>query len=228
MGKTPITASKIRNLHNNFSLINTMTLYILIITVIISIIAFSNNILMDKFIFNPYAVNHYNQWYRFFSSGFIHADWLHLIINMYVLYSFGNAVESFYGQIFGDIKGEYYFFLLYLGGLLIAVLPTYAKHKNSPHYNALGASGAVSAVVFSSIILSPWTKLYLYGIIGLPAIVFGVAYLGYSYYMDKKGGDQVNHNAHFWGAIFGIIYTIALKPALLGYFFNQIISLGNN
>jgi membrane associated rhomboid family serine protease len=196
-----------------------MTIYIIIITVIISVLAFQNEEIRDKVMFKPYMISTRNEWFRFVSSGFIHADWIHLFINMFVLYSFGNAVESYYGYVFPD-HNSYYFILLYLGAIVISDLPTYKKHTHDPSYNGLGASGGVSAVLFASIIFNPWQKIYLYGIIGIPGIVAGVAYLAYSYYMDKKGGTNVNHGAHFWGAVYGFIFTIALKPSL-GLFFIQ-------
>jgi membrane associated rhomboid family serine protease len=199
-----------------------MTIYILIITIIVSIIAFQNSELMGKLIFNPYNVKNHNEWYRFITSGFIHADFIHLAVNMFVLYSFGQVVEMYYDITFGN-KGWYYFLFLYIGGLLISILPTYAKHKDNPGYNGLGASGAVSAVLFASIIFGPLEKICLYGILCLPSIIMGTLYLFYSYYMDKKGGDNVNHDAHFWGAIYGVIYTLLLEPSLIIDFFQQII-----
>jgi len=198
-----------------------MTLYILVITIILSITALNNEQVMRKMIFNPYQIQHGNEWFRFITSGFIHADWMHLIINMFVLYGFGGVVENYYNQVF-EGKSEYYYLLLYFGGMLIAVAPSYAKHKNDPSYNALGASGAVSAVIFTAILFNPLQKIYFYGIIGLPGILLGPAYLAYSYYMGKKGGDHINHDAHFWGAVFGVLFTIALKPTIALYFINEI------
>jgi membrane associated rhomboid family serine protease len=200
-----------------------MTIYIIIITALISISAFSNQNVMSKCMFNPYIINKNKEWYRFISSGFIHADWLHLIINMFVLYSFGTQVEMIYEGVFGAV-GKFYFIMLYLGGLIISVAPTYKKNKENPYYNSLGASGAVSGVLFAYILFNPWSKIYLYAIIGIPAIIAGVAYLFYSQYMNKKGGDNVNHDAHFWGAVFGFLFTFALKPSLISYFFEQLLN----
>jgi membrane associated rhomboid family serine protease len=198
-----------------------MTTYILAVTIILSITALNNEQVMRKMIFNPYLIQHKKEWFRFITSGFIHADWMHLIINMLVLYSFGGVVERYYNEVF-DLKGEYYYGLLYFGGMLIAVAPSYAKHKNDPGYNALGASGAVSAVIFTAILFNPLQKIYLYGVVGLPGIVLGPGYLAYSYYMSKKGGDHINHDAHFWGAVFGVLFTILLKPSIALYFINEI------
>ncbi len=187
---------------------------------------------MGKLIFNPYAVNHQRQWYRLFSSGLIHADWMHLFINMFVLISFGQVVEVRYSREFGD-KGWYYFIMLYIGGIVISILPTYKKHREDPGYNALGASGAVSAVVFTSILLSPVSGICLYGLLCLPAIIWGVIYIVYSWwagrtkrenvrFVGRIGRDNVNHDAHLWGAVFGFVYTILLKPGLFEIFIAQL------
>lgn len=198
-----------------------MTNILVLITVLVSLAAFSNKDLRYRLIFNPYMVSERKQWYRFISSGFIHADFLHLFINMIVLWSFGNAVERDFKSIFNE-QATYYFTLLYIGGLVISITPSYKRHQHNPAYNALGASGAVSSVLFAAILLRPLDNIYLYGIIGVPAIIMGVLYLGYSYYMDKKGGDLINHDAHFWGAVFGFLFTILLKPSLALYFIDQI------
>lgn len=173
-------------------------------------------------LFNPYSIHTNRQWYRFISSGLIHADWIHLLFNMYVLYIFGNSVEAYYRDVFGD-KAIQYYLLLYFGSLLMSVLPTYNKHKNDPGYNALGASGAVSSVVFAFILFAPLRKLYVFGILPLPAFVFGILYLFYCYYAAKRGGDNINHDAHFWGALYGFFLTLILKPALIALFLDQLI-----
>ena len=197
--------------------------YILIfITSAISVFALNNEELFSKLKFNAYDVKHNNQWYRFFTYGFLHAGYLHLFINMLVLYSFGNIVETFFYHYFPE-KSVFYYLLLYGGGLILSIVPAFGKHKNDVFYNAVGASGAVSAIVFSSIILYPAGKIFLFFIpIPIPAPVFGVLYLAYEYYMAKNGRDNIGHDAHLWGAIFGIIFTIALKPGLVMLFLHQI------
>jgi membrane associated rhomboid family serine protease len=99
------------------------------------------------------------------------------------------------------------------------------NHRHDRYYNSLGASGGVSAILFSFILFDPWQKIYLYGIIGIPAVVAGAAYLGYSWHMDRKGGGHINHGAHFWGAVFGVLFTVVLKPGVLLMFFEKLISL---
>ena len=201
--------------------------YIIIgITVLVSVLCFNNAELFDKGKFNAYDVKHSNQWYRFFTYGFLHAGWLHLLINMMVLYSFGTVVET-YLKFYFPVKYMLYFILLYLGGLILSIIPAYGKNKNNVFYNSVGASGAVSAVVFSSIILYPSGKIFLFFIpIGIPAPVFGVLYLAYEYYMSKKGGDNIGHDAHLWGAIFGLLFTLAIRPQF-GLDFLRQIGLGS-
>jgi membrane associated rhomboid family serine protease len=141
---------------------------------------------------------------------------------MFVLFTFGLAVEGYFRNYF-NTKGSLYYVLLYVGGIICSVLYDYGKHKNDEYYNAVGASGAVSAVVFSYILFNPIGKLYLLIFpIGIPAVIFGALYLVYSAYMSRRGSDQVGHNAHFWGAIFGLAFTIVIEPNLLVILYQQI------
>ncbi|MFN9710705.1 MAG: rhomboid family intramembrane serine protease [Bacteroidota bacterium] len=195
-----------------------MTLVIIIITVIISIGAFSNEKMRNDLIFWPPLINKKQQYYRFITSGFIHADWAHLLFNMITLYSFGEAMELFYVMKI-DKMG---YLLFYLGGLIFSELPSYIKHINNYQYRSLGASGAVSGILFSFILLAPWQTLYVF-FFPLPAIVFAVLYFIYTGYMAKKGGDQINHSAHLWGAIYGMVFTVIMEPAVLKNFWNQLI-----
>jgi len=197
---------------------------IIAITVITSILAWNQQELFSKLKFNPYLTKERKEYWRLISYGLIHADWIHLLVNMFVLYSFGNLVTQYFDLLFPG-KSVFYYLILYVGGLLIASAPGFGRHKNNPYYNAVGASGAVSAVLFSSIVFNPMSKIYLFFVpIGIPAVVFGILYLVYSAYMDKKGKDNVGHDAHFWGGVFGFVITIALKPELFLHFFNEILS----
>ena len=198
-----------------------MTVKIIIVTVLVSLLAFRNHKLMEKLIFNPYMIAQRREWFRFISSGFIHADMIHLFVNMYVLYVFGGMVENFYLQVFEE-KSVLYFALLYIGSLIVSIIPSYNKHKENYLYNALGASGAVSAVLFAFILFQPLTTLYLFKIVPIPGIVFGVLYLAYSFYEAKRAADYVNHEAHFWGAVFGFTFTLIMKPDLLENFIYSI------
>jgi len=197
-----------------------ITIIIIALTAIVSVIAFSNQELFRRLAFNAYDIKHFKNSYRFLSYALIHADWIHLLVNMMVLYSFGRIVEAYYGFYFGT-KGILYYILLYVGGTALSTLPSYGKHKDDYHYTAVGASGAVSAVLFASIIFDPMSKIMIFPIpIGIPAIMFGPMYLAYSWYMGKKNIDNVGHDVHFWGAIFGFVFTIILKPALFGNLLN--------
>lgn len=202
-----------------------ITYIIIAITALISFLAFSNRSLFDKLLFDPYRINHLRQYYRFFTHGLVHADWIHLGINMFVLLSFGRMVEDVFMQIFGTGKGIYFYVLLYIGGLLLSATPSFGKHKNNAWYTAVGASGAVSAIVFASILISPLSGIrFIFIPFDIPAFIFGILYLGYSAYMSRKGHDNIGHDAHFYGALYGLLYTILIKPALLTGFINQISS----
>ncbi len=203
-----------------------ITLVIVIITALISFQAFNNQGLFNKLKHFPYVEQRQGEWYRLLTSGFVHADWIHLGINMFVFYEFGRLIEQLFIQesLFGPIKGRIVFILLYLLGIVFASLPSFAKHKDNPHYSAIGASGAVSGILFAYIIFFPWSTLRLYGIIPIPAIIAGIAYLVYSSWAGKKGGDNIGHDAHFYGALFGFIFTILMKPSLFLLFINQLIN----
>lgn len=200
-----------------------LTIIIIIITAITSFIAFNNPPAFYQMKFNAYLIHHNRQWYRFFTYGLIHADWMHLLVNMFVLWSFGTLVEQLFSNYFGPLA-TMYFLLLYAGGILFSTLPSYGKHKNNDFYNAVGASGAVAAVLFSSIIMYPQgTIMFLFVPFPIPAWIFGIIYLVYSAYMAKQGRDNIGHDAHFWGAVYGVVFTIALNPSFVPDFFRNIL-----
>jgi membrane associated rhomboid family serine protease len=169
---------------------------------------------------NPYKVHTDNQYFRFITSGFIHGDWMHLIFNMIALYSFGSNLE-YYLRVFKGPEYQLYYYGLYLVALILSELPTYLKHRNDSGYNSLGASGAVSAIVFACIIVSPLSWLSFF-FIPMPAFIFGFLYLAYSYYASKKSLGGINHDAHFYGAVFGVIAIILIHPPTLTNFFEQL------
>lgn len=193
-----------------------ITFIIIGMTCLFSIPAFQNRELFGKFLFNPYIIHRNKEWWRFFTHAFVHADWMHLIVNMYSMYLFGLIVEETFVDVFGTEKGVLFFILLYVGGIMLSSYPSFEKHKNNAGYNAVGASGAVSAVVFSSILVYPQMTLALLFLpIPMPGWIFGILYLTYSWYMGKKGTDNIGHDAHFWGAVFGIVFTATIKPAFV-------------
>lgn len=189
------------------------TILIIAITSLISITAFTNSTLFSKLLFNAALIYNRKEWYRFLTHAFLHADWMHLFFNMYVLYMFGGMVENYFNSAFGFVKGEVYFFLLYFVSIIASTTPSYEKNKNNYGYNAVGASGAVAAIVFAAILLNPWMDLYLMFIpIPIPAPIFAVLYLVYCRYAEKRGGDNVAHNVHYWGSLFGAAYTLVILP----------------
>ena len=203
----------------------TITLAIIIFTCLVSISAFSNAKLMDDLIFYAPAIEKRKQYYRFLSHGFLHADYLHLAFNMLALYSFGQAVETMLFSndcVFGS-KGKLFYILLYIGGLIVASIPDYLRHRDNYNYRSLGASGAVSSVIFAAIALLPQLPIRFFFIpIDIPGYVFGLLYLVVSAYLDKRGGGNINHSAHFWGAAFGLIFTF-----VCGYLFADMNMIGN-
>ncbi len=195
----------------------TITLIIIIITAIVSISGFSSQKVIDDLIFYPPAITREKQVYRFFTCGFIHADYGHLIFNMLSLYFFGEHVENKFVEIFGT-KGKLFYLLLYLAALFFCLLPTFFKHKNDYYYRSLGASGAVSAVIFAGILFYPLAGL---GLLFLPiyiaGFIFGFLYLLISSWLEKRGGGNINHSAHIYGAFFGLGFTILLCQVIGQY-----------
>lgn len=198
-----------------------MTIYIIIFTCAISLIGFSNPVFLNALLFEPYSINQRKQYYRFITGGLLHADWMHLFVNMLVLYSFGQAVEYYYAGLFGRFSSIIYL-LLYSSAIFAANVSTYFKHQHNAGFRSLGASGAVSAIVFAFILFAPYQKLYVFFALPLPAIVYGILYLAYEYAMSKRGHSTIHHEAHLEGAIYGIAFTIALKPSVAITFFEKL------
>ncbi|MGB1311277.1 MAG: rhomboid family intramembrane serine protease [Leucothrix sp.] len=195
----------------------TATNIIVAITCLISFLLMQNQAGKSLLIFHPVTINQNKQWYRFLTSGFIHADFWHLAVNMFVLWSFGNVIEKHYYPLAMEAPTLKYI-ALYFGGIIVASIPSYLRHKNDPSYAALGASGGVAAVVFAAIVFAPWQNLYLYGVIAIPQILAGVAYVAYSWYKDKNATDNIGHMAHLTGAAWGFVFTMVLNFGLLTHF----------
>ena len=198
-----------------------VTIILIAISVAASFYAWSRPDIFQRWLFNPYAVSHRKQYYRFLTSGFIHSDYMHLLFNMFTLYFFGPIIEHYYGILFNG-SGTALFLALYFVSMIIADLPTFFKNRNNPHYNSLGASGAVSAVVFSSIMFQPLSEIAIFGILPLPGFILGGLYLLYSYYQGKKMADNINHDAHLYGALFGVAFTVVIWPRVVPLFFEQL------
>ncbi len=198
-----------------------LTLFLIIITSVVSISAFNNYELFNRLKFNAYMVVGKKQYYRLLTNALVHSGWLHLIINMYVLWIFGRFVESAFTQLFS--AGSFLYVLMYILAVPFSSIPALIKQRNNHYYNAVGASGAVSAVVFTTILFAPKTSLFLMFIpIPIPAYIFGVLYLIYSYFMSRRGADNIAHDAHFAGSVFGFIFPLIIEPNLFLNFIHQI------
>jgi membrane associated rhomboid family serine protease len=194
-----------------------VTLIIIIITVVISIFAFTSHKVMDDLIFYPSAITQKNQYYRFITYGFIHADISHLFFNMYAFYLFGGVCENSFINIFGN-AGKTFYVLMYFLSLIACVIPDFLKYNRNPDYRSLGASGAVSAVVFAYILFNPMQGIGLLFIpVFIPGFLFGILFLVVSYFLGKKGGSRVNHSAHIWGAIFGVVFLLIFSQLFSNY-----------
>lgn len=205
------------------------TTFLVGLTSVVSIMAFRNEEMFNKLKFNPYMVLHHKEYGRVFSHALLHSGWLHLAINMYVLWSFGRIVEEAFQleYILGGLAqyGRFFFVLMYVLAIPVSALPALIKHKNSQAYNSVGASGAVSAVVFTLILLAPTSKMGIILIpMQIPAVILGAAYLIYSYIMSRRGNDRIAHDAHFAGAVFGFVFPLILNPKLILHFYNSIMS----
>lgn len=199
-----------------------MTVIIIIITSLFSILAFRQTSLIYRYQLNPVQLFNRRQYARLLLHGFLHANWTHLIINMLVLYSFGEALESYLQQFFGSRWIPYYL-LLYLGAILVSPLYALLRNRKNYNYNAVGASGAVSAVVFATVFFNPWSKIYFFALVPLPGIAFAFVYLVYSWVMSRKGQDNIAHDTHFFGAIYGFLLPVILNPELLTRFIRLLL-----
>lgn len=197
------------------------TLFLVLGTTAISIYALMHPRWIDRLIFWPPAITRDRQYERFITHGFIHADNQHLLFNMITLYFFGRTMEGVYDRLIGPFG----FTLFYLGGLVVAMLPSYAEHRSDARYRSLGASGAVSAVLFAFILLAPWETIYVF-FIPMPAILYGVAYFLWEMHKERQGGDNINHSAHLWGAAYGVLLTLVLSPSFVSRFVQQILNPG--
>lgn len=193
------------------------TYILLAITIGISIAAFNNNNLLNKLILYPKVMQNPAEYYRFLTSGFIHADWQHLLFNMLTFFFIGPYIETY----FLELGNRMHFLELYLLGIIVASIPSFIKNKNNSYYRSLGASGGTSAIIFAWVYISPWSKIYVF-FIPMWSILFAILYVGYSIYMEKLQRDNINHNAHLWGAIFGFVFCFLTDPSNGSYFIEQL------
>ncbi len=193
-----------------------ITYALIAITCVVSWIAFNNRKLADRLILWPPAIDKHKQYDRLVTYGFIHADFMHLLFNMLTLFFFGPQIESLMGDV-----GVWVYPLFYVSALVVSILPTYLKNQHNPNYLSLGASGAVSAILFAYILVRPWSIIGVF-FVPMPAILFAVLYVGYSIWMDRRGGDRINHSAHLAGAAYGVLFMLVMEPRVLGHFLRQL------
>jgi len=191
-----------------------ITLLLIAVTAIVSWMALNNRKLADRLVLWPPAIDRHRQYDRLLTYGFIHADFSHLLFNMITLFFFGRPIEGVMTQLTGSVLT---YPLFYLAALVVSILPSYLKNQKNPNYLSLGASGAVSAVLFAYILLSPWTWIFVF-FLPVPAIIYAVFYVGYSIWMDRRGGDRINHSAHLAGAAFGVLFMVAMEPGVIPMF----------
>lgn len=201
-----------------------ITVMLIILTALTSFNGINNATFLERWMFIPYKIKHDKEWYRFISSGFIHKDYMHLLFNMFTFYFFGGVVEQILAYKFGLVIGGIVFVLFYLMGIVISSIPTYLKNQDNSYYRALGASGGTAATVFASIIILPLSDICLFGILCLPGFLLGILFLLYSYFKGKNQDDAINHDAHLYGAIFGIVFILIVSPGSAITFVNEVMS----
>ena len=187
-------------------------LILIVITVVVSMSAFNNNQLTDRLLYSPYACKHDGDYFRMFGHMFIHADTMHLLFNMMSLFFLGSVLEDELMFTYGNVRGEVHFLVIYILGGLFATLIPYVRHQDNPSYRSLGASGAVSAVIFAAILWNPQMELMIMFLpIPIPAYIFGPLYIAFEYWADRRGGTGIAHDAHIGGAIFGVLYVLIIN-----------------
>jgi membrane associated rhomboid family serine protease len=201
-----------------------MVIFIIVITGLISVYAFQQPEIMYRYNFSPYQIIKRKQFYRLITHSVLHVDWMHLIVNMLVLYSFAIPLRFFFNLFFSFIPSSLLILLFYVLAVIASSIVSLLKHKENPNYSAVGASGAVSAVVFACIFFAPLEEILFFGVIPIPGILFGIGYLWYSWHMGKKNVDNIGHDAHFYGAVFGFVFPLILRPELMQQFVYQLIN----
>lgn len=188
---------------------------------LVTYVAWERPELHRKLMLNPHDTIRGRQYYRLLTSGFVHNNAMHLFLNLFTLYFFGQAIESIFSGTFGQ-SGVGMYLLLFLTAIIVANVPTTLKYKDNPHYNSLGASGGVSALVLAFILFDPVQDLCLYAVLCLPGYILGALFIAYSIIMSKRDIDNINHDAHLFGALYGVIFILLLKPDTLSTFIEKL------
>ena len=191
------------------------------VTALVSMAAWQRDSWMETMMMSPSRIAAHGEYWRFLTSGFIHADFTHLFFNLFSFYFFGTQLEYIFSVIFPGF-GPWVFLVFYLLGIIVADLPTFFKQKNNHYFNSLGASGAVSATIFAGIMFFPTEKIYLFGIVGIPGIIYAGLFTWYSIEMERRGRDFVNHSAHLYGGLFGVVFVTLTYPQVWISFVQQI------
>lgn len=200
-----------------------VTYIIILVTAAVSILCFTQRLNVNRLVFNAYQVWHGRQWYRLLSYGLVHGGWSHLIFNMLTLFFFGPVVERYFGAVFGQTTGTILYIVLYVSAIVVSTLGDLFKYRDDYYYNALGASGAVSAILFAAILFEPKMGLYIFFVpIPIPGYIFAPLYLLYCWYMARRNMDNIGHTAHFWGAVYGLVFPLVCEPSIFSYFLQQL------
>ncbi len=203
-----------------------VTLIIIAATSLVSILCFIGALPYERMMFNAYSTWHRKEWYRLFSYGLVHGGWAHLLFNMVTLYFFGRVTEQYFGAFFGETTGIILYIVLYVSALAVSSIADLVKYKDYIGYNAVGASGAVSAVLFASILFEPEMGIYIFPIpFPIPAVIFAPLYLLYCWWAAKKQMDNIGHSAHFWGALYGFLFPLVPKPGLIILFIHYLSNI---
>lgn len=200
-----------------------ITLVLVLVTVAVSMLCFTGRLNADHLMFNAYCVRHHGEWWRMFSYGFVHAGWGHLLFNMLTLYCFGTVVEQYFAVAFGDTAGNILYVILYISAIAVSTVGDLIKYRDDWGYNTVGASGAVSAILFASILFEPEMGIYIFMIpVPVPGYIFAPLYLLYCWFMAKRNMDNIGHTAHFWGAIYGLLLPVVCNPSIFRHFLAQL------
>ena len=200
-----------------------VTLIIILITSAVSILCFTGALNINALKFNAWKIWHGKQWYRMLSYGLVHGGWGHLFFNMLTLYFFGTVVEQYFQAAFGDTAGIILYVVLYVSAIAVSTIGDLVKYRDDYGYSAVGASGAVSAIPFASILFEPKMGIYIYLIpIPVPGYIFAPLYLLYCWWAARKNIDNIGHTAHFWGALYGLAFPLVCRPDIFQHFLIQL------